>query len=155
MKNKHYVLLLLCMSSFLFCNKEKSPTSAAEKFLHEVNKMNYNEAKKYCTEETAKMLDMMANLSKSTPDSIKNKKRPDIIITHTEIYGDTLAIVKYKQENSEEESFLNLRKTDNKWKVSITKNDITSKQPINTDAEEESSFQDSAEVDSTLPANSY
>lgn len=120
-------ILNVVLSAFLLvvvsCSTGDSPESVAEKFLKEVHKMQFDEAKKYSTQETAKMLEMMSSLMLMSPGKEIPEKK--FTILEEDIKGD-VATVKYQQEGKEAE-FIKLVKRDGKWLVSVSKEDITSK----------------------------
>ena len=57
MKNK--IICFIFVSLFAACGGNDSPKSVAGKFLDAMSKQDFESAKKYGTEETAKLLDMM------------------------------------------------------------------------------------------------
>ncbi len=106
---------------FIACSSGDSPKAVAEKYLQAVGSQDYDGAKKYGTEDTGKLLDMMSGFAKMVPDSSIN----DISFTILEerIDGES-AVVVYKEEGSDEEVSLHLVRTDGKWKVNMTKESI-------------------------------
>jgi hypothetical protein len=112
--------------SFLFltaCSTGESPKKVATAFLNEINKQQFEEAKKLATPETGKMLDIMASLvALSSNKSLLSK---DFKIVNEEINGDA-ATVKYQEEGKDIE-FIKLIKKDQKWLVSVSKEDMATK----------------------------
>ena len=112
---------LLC-GLFLVSCSSNNPKAVAEKFLKAVNKLDFTEAKKYCDEDTQKLLSLMESFSKDE-DTKKAKEKAsddDFTITKVEENGDK-AKVYYKAKDSEKEVSLDLKKVDGKWLVSVNK----------------------------------
>jgi hypothetical protein len=108
-----FVLIVSCSNN--------SPKSVAESFLKAMNKMDFEEAKKYGTDDTGKMLDMLSGFTKMMPDSAKKETKSEIV--SEKIDGDK-ATVTYKDDGKSEEQVLNLVKIDNKWKVAMSKDNM-------------------------------
>jgi len=106
---------------FIVSCSGNSPKSVAESFLKAMNKMDFEEAKKYGTDDTGKMLDMLSGFTKMMPDSAKKEVKSEIIAE--KIDGDK-ATVTYKDDGKSEEQVLNLVKIDNKWKVAMSKDNM-------------------------------
>jgi hypothetical protein len=124
MKNgllKTGTFLMIC---FLFACSGNSPKSVAENFLKAMNKMDFDGAKKYGTEDTNKMLDMLSGFAKMMPDSAK-KEDVKMEITSEKIEGDK-ATYTYKEEGKDGDQTINLVKVDGKWKVAMSKDDMNS-----------------------------
>ena len=83
--------------------------------------MDFDGAKKYGTDETGKMLDMLSGFSKMMPDSAKKESKAEII--SEKIEGDKATVI-YKDEGKSEEQVLNLIKIDNQWKVAMSKDNM-------------------------------
>jgi hypothetical protein len=133
MKTRIYIILLSFF--FLFsCNMGNSPKKAAQNFLNAFNEKKFDEARKYSTPETIKLIDLMENLTKMTEstDSIVPGK---IEITSERVEGDS-AFVSFREEGGTEE-VLKLLKVDGEWLVHITKQDISAKDTHTDNSAEE------------------
>lgn len=104
------------------CSGGDTPKSVAGNFLKSMNKMDFDGAKKYGTDETGKFLDMMSGLAKMMPDSSKKEVKTEI--TSEKIDGDK-ATVTYKEEGKDGDQTLNLAKVDGKWKVVMSKDNMS------------------------------
>lgn len=133
--------LPFCLAIFITSCNWNSPKKTAEKFLVASDKMNYEEAKKFSTDETDKLLDMMAGLSKMAPEH-KGEKHTFTIIDE-KIDGDA-ASVTYKESGKDEEQLIHLKKVDGDWLVDISKSDLSSK-----DKQMTGSIPDTAAIDSS------
>src|SRR6187549_1735688 len=100
------------------CGGGDSPKSVAENFLKAMNKMDYETAKKYGSEDTGRLLDMMSNFTNMMPDSAREEKSFEI--KEERIDGDK-ATVTYVQSGEVGEQTLDLVKLDGKWKVAMSK----------------------------------
>lgn len=130
--------LFLIAMSFTSCNSN-SPKATADKFLTGLLHYDYESAKTVSTEETKKMIDLMAQFSAMMPDSIKQEaKKIKVNIKDEKVEGDK-ATVTYTTSDDPQEKKLNLVKVEDKWLVQYSKMD---------DMEE-----DSAEDMSTPPTN--
>ena len=121
MKKILFTFFLLGSLLLVSCS-QNTPKAVAEKFLKAVNKLDFTEAKKYCDEDTQKLLSLMESFSKDE-DSKKAKEKAsddDFTITKVEENGDK-AKVYYKAKDSEKEVSLDLKKVDGKWLVSVNK----------------------------------
>ena len=107
------------------CAKEGGPEDVAKKFLGHVNKLEFKEAKVFCDEKTASLLDMLSGLTGLAKDLPKDSKKDiEVEIVKTDIKDD-VATVTYKQTEKGEtkESKLILKKIEGQWKVSMNKED--------------------------------
>lgn len=129
-KKRNPLLLLIAFLSLTLlnsCSEEKEPVRVAKKFVELTNKGEFEEAKKYCDESTAALLDVAKKLVKMTKEEIEAKDG-DIEIVSSEINeeGDK-ATVKYKEPGEGEDDMvkhLDLIKIDGEWKVTIDKENM-------------------------------
>lgn len=92
--------------------------------------MDYETAKKYGTEDTGKLLDMMSGFSKLMPDSAKQERSFEM--KDEKINGDK-ATVMYTASGEEGEQTLNLVKIDGKWKVAMSKDSMNDEEGASMD----------------------
>src|SRR5690606_19108182 len=93
--------------------------AAADKFLTSLAHMDYEAAKTVSTEDTKKMLDLMAQFSSMMPDSVKTEaKKIKITVKDEKIEGDnaTVTYTSSEDENKTEHK-LNLTKKEGQWLV--------------------------------------
>ncbi len=129
---KTIILLAVLFSSILIsCISSDSPKSVAEKFLNAMGKQDFENAKKYGTRETEKLLDMMSGFSKMSADTVALREMKFEIINE-DINGDN-AIVFYREEGREGELQLPMVKLDGKWKVLLSKESINSSDAATVD----------------------
>ena len=111
------ILFLFLITVFaISCGTGGSPESVAKNFTENLAKGNYTEAKKYATESSGQMIDLLATLGGEIKNSDSNFK---FKATSEEIDGNE-ATVYYINEDGEEDT-VELVKVDGKWKVSISK----------------------------------
>lgn len=104
------------------CNTN-SPKAAADKFLTNLYHMDYEGAKEVATEDTKKMLDMMAQFSSMMPDSTKeNAKKIKVDIKDVKEDGDKATVI-YTTSESTGEQKIDLVKQNGKWLVQYNKQD--------------------------------
>ncbi len=122
--------LLLPVIVFIFaCTGNDTPGSVAEKFLKAMSSQDFETAKKYGTEETEKLLDMMSGFKKMSADSTGKNLKFEII--REKIEGEN-AIIYYKEEGKEGELQLPMVKADGKWKVLLSKESINNSEGVNS-----------------------
>jgi len=117
-KKVNAALIILFLVS---CGGGDSPKSVAENFLKAMNKMDYETAKKYGSEDTGRLLDMMSGFANMIPDSARQEKSFEI--KNEKIDGDK-ATVTYVQSGEVGEQTLDLVKIDGKWKVAMSKDSM-------------------------------
>lgn len=119
------VSIFLISALYLFvlsCRKGDSPHEVADTFLGYYGSNEFNKAKDYGTEETVRVLDMMAGLNKMLPDSAVVETKFEIVSEKTE---GNVATVMYKASGSNESPKpLTLVKEEGKWKVSMNKESL-------------------------------
>ena len=104
------------------CNSN-SPKASADKFLTGLLHYDYESAKSVSTEETKKMIDLMAQFSAMMPDSIKQAaKKTTVNIKDAKEEGDK-ATVTYTTSDDPQEKKLNLVKQNGAWLVQYSKMD--------------------------------
>jgi len=128
---RFFTILMLSVLFFAVCavscktasQKENKPAAVATKFLNHLRMFEFDEARKYGTEATGKMLDMFSMMLEM---SKKNGKEPDtppkaidIQVVKTAIDGKN-AVVTYKNEEGKEQQ-LDLVKVKGKWLVNMKK----------------------------------
>lgn len=116
-----YLLSSILVLVIVSCGGGDTPKSVAENFLKSLNKMDYETAKKYGSEDTGKLLDMMSGFSKLMPDSARQERSFEM--KEEKINGDK-ATVTYTASGEEGEQSLNLIKIDGKWKVAMSKDSM-------------------------------
>ena len=130
MKINPIKFLSLSIVIFLFsCSGGDSPKAVAEKYLKAIGSYDFDAAKKYGTEDTGKLLEMMSGFAKMVPDSTKDDIQ--FTILDERIDGEK-AVVIYKEDGEEAEVTLNLLKVEGKWKVNMTKESINEAESGNT-----------------------
>lgn len=120
-------MFLSVIIGFIACGGSDTPRSVAEKFLKSMSTEDFETAKKYGTEETEKLLDMMAGFKKMSADSTKRELKFEI--TREKVEGEN-ATIYYKEEGKEGELQLPMKKMDGKWKVLLTKESINSSEGV-------------------------
>ena len=130
------------------CGMGGSPKKTAKNFLTAFNERKFDEARKYATPETNKLVDLMENLSKmaQATDSSIGKK---IDITGEKVEGD-VAYVTFREEGASQDETVKLMKIDGKWLVHVTKEDIASKDMNMASDEEEGMMMDPDSVEALL-----
>ncbi len=118
---------LFFLSFFLFaCTSSDSPRPVAKEFLEAFQKHDFEEAKKYSTKETVKLLQVLERISKENNEP--TAETPSIEITSEEIAGDK-ATVYFKEAGNPSEQKLMLKKVKvtgekaKQWRVVLTKED--------------------------------
>ncbi|HRH66503.1 MAG TPA: DUF4878 domain-containing protein [Bacteroidia bacterium] len=116
------VLAVSILFFIISCGKGDSPRAVADSFLKAFHSQDFTAAKKYGTEDTGKLMDVMSGFSKMVQDSGQVQEIKYEIVSE-KIQGDD-AIVMYKEEGKDGEIPLNLLRVDGKWKVNMTKESL-------------------------------
>ena len=144
-----YLLSSILVLVIVSCGGGDTPKSVAENFLKALNKMDYETAKKYGSEDTGKLLDMMSGFSKLMPDSAKQDRSFEM--KDEKINGDK-ATVLYTASGEEGEQSLNLVKIDGKWKVAMSKDSMNDEESSSMDTGATST--DTSTANETAPEDS-
>ena len=118
------------------CSYPESPRPVAQKFLEAFQKHDFEEASKYGTKETAKLLQQLQRI-----EEVENDKMPlpegVITIVSEEIAGNK-ATIYFKTESSGVEEKLMLKKVASpddpekmEWRVALSKTDVKLPFPVN------------------------
>ena len=132
------ILVFILVAVLLTSCKKNTPKEVAHEWLTDFYHMNFEDAKKYSTEETKIMLNTIEGFSASFADSIKqNAKKVNVTIKSVKEEGDK-AYVTFSASNdpNASEPPLKLVKQNEKWLVQFTKGDFKP-----TDKEEEDNSQ--------------
>ena len=122
MNKKIRNFFLILISIFLInCTGKDTARSVAEIFLKAMSTEDFETAKKYGTQETERLLDMMSGFTKMSVDSARKEMKFEII--KEEQLGENATIF-YKENGREGELQLPMVKIDGKWKVLLTKESI-------------------------------
>ncbi|MBK6445540.1 MAG: DUF4878 domain-containing protein [Bacteroidetes bacterium] len=116
------VCTVIILFFVISCGKGDSPKAVADSFLKAFHSQDFAGARKYGTEDTGKLMDVMAGFSKMVQDSAQVTEVKYEIVSE-KIEGDN-AVVMYKEEGKEGEIPLNLMRVDGKWKVNMTKESL-------------------------------
>jgi len=115
--------LLLGLTLTLNSCKTNTPKAVADKFLSSLYHYDYESAKEVSTEETKKMLDMIAQFSDAMPDSMrKEAQKIKIKIKDVKEENDK-ATVLYEISDEPTEKTIHLVKQEGKWLVQWSKMD--------------------------------
>lgn len=112
-----FIALGFVVASFAMAG---TPKQVAEAFLSAIDKKNYEEAKKYATEETKSIIDIIALGDDPNRPVVVQKRK----YTQEYIEADK-AMLHYKIEGQSKNSTINLLKVKGEWLVNITKDDIS------------------------------
>jgi hypothetical protein len=125
MKTTIHLFIIACAFSFTGCLRGHSPQAVAASFLSAFKQKKYDEAKKYCTPQTVKLVEVAESLDKNSTAKVEYMNKQYEVLSQ-EIKGDT-AYVKFKEKGSDEIDTMILKKTKGEWMVAISKEDIMSK----------------------------
>jgi hypothetical protein len=111
---KQFFLLFLTFTIFS-CGSSNTPKGIAFAFMTLIKSEKYEEAKKYGTESTVKMLNMSIKMSEDRKDRPKSK---GFKILREELMGDEATVV-YFDEDTQKEEEMRMIKLEGKWKVDL------------------------------------
>lgn len=116
-------LVLLSSFTFLKMNEKSDPKEVAYNYTVAVNKFDFEEAKKYSTEETKKLLDMLSSFASMAPDSvIEQSKSFKVEIKEVIEKGDKCAVM--LTNGNEKVEKIDLIKENGIWKVHMSKDNM-------------------------------
>lgn len=123
MKKVLYSVVLLLATLALMSCKDKTPEEVAEAFANAFHNMDYKTAKSLATENSAKQLDVLAQMASSLPESEKeNAKKVIITMGNGTITGDKASYFYTPSDNPVPQK-VNLVNVKGKWLVEWNKND--------------------------------
>jgi hypothetical protein len=125
---KHFCLVLfLCTIGLVACKKESGPRPVAEDFLNAMRSGDYEEAAKYGTEETIKLLRQFEKIEQLNGEESDAEKSGEITIVSEDIKGKS-ATVYFLEKGNPIEQHISLIKVEEKgrseWKVALKKEEI-------------------------------
>ena len=134
MKNVFFKAGTTLMIIFLFACTGNTPERVAKNYLKAFNNHEFEEAKKYGTEVTAKLLDMQIAFLKmgTMPEPVVKDRK--IKMLDEKIINDTTAVVTYQMEGSKGDQTLNLVKLNGQWKVEMSKDNLNGNAIMDTGA---------------------
>lgn len=102
--------------------KSSDPKETAIKFLSAIQTMNYDEAKKYATDDSKSMLDALSSFQKMMPASAREKyKNEKFEIKQVQEQGDEATVTYNSADSSGPDKTLKMKKVNGQWKVAFTK----------------------------------
>jgi hypothetical protein len=122
MKNLIKISILSTLLIFaVACVNSNSPEAVAQKFLKHINKKEYKEAIKLCTERSIVAVDQMESFDKFLEDNEKPKKESKIENIKCKVEGETASCTYLKDGK---ENIIILIKENSKWLVDEYDNNI-------------------------------
>jgi hypothetical protein len=123
MKRIPFLLITLCLVAsscrFFGIERKNTPEYVTKQFLTHFQKLEFDEASQYGTENTKMMLRLFKSLSNMVPDSTKSQNNfSNAEIKKCTIEGNT-AICSYTANGKEET--IDLIKEDGKWLINLKK----------------------------------
>lgn len=123
MKKVLYSILFLLATLTLASCKERTPEQVAEAFANAFHNMDYKTARSLATENSAKQLDVLAQMASSLPESEKENAKKVIITMGTGTINGDKASYFYTPSDDPVPQKVNLVKVKGKWLVEWNKND--------------------------------
>ena len=124
---KLLVILFLPVLFWMSCKQDEGPRPVAEKFLMAMQAHQYEEAGKYGTDETLKLLKQFEKIEKLNGLDSSKESTGKITILSEDIKGKT-AVVYFKEEGNDLEQHITLQKVDVDghpvWRVALKKEEI-------------------------------
>jgi hypothetical protein len=140
-------LLALAIAACSSDPQKKGPRETADAFLKAMQYQDFEAAKKYCSEETAKNLDMVATMARLG----STQAAQDFTITEVKEDGNYATV--FYDQGDEKGKVLQLRNDDGKWVVVMSKSEMggtkdEDKSPVDVDSDED-------EASKVPPAEQY
>ena len=116
-------ILIAGALTIMSCNNN-SPKAVADKFLTSLYHYDYEAAKEVSTEETRRMLDMIAQFSNAMPDCMKQQaKKVTVDIKDIQEEGDKATVRYTTSDDEKSEKTIHLVKQEGQWLVQWSKMD--------------------------------
>lgn len=127
MKNLIFALPVLVALLFVACGGGgKKPKDVALAFANAMAKQDYDAAKKYATEDTQKVIDLIKGMAGEK----KPGKTPKYVVVSEKISGETATVKLKNTAEGDKESEISLKKVKGKWLVSKENNENKEKKPM-------------------------
>ena len=121
MKNTLSLIAFSLIAFFIVsCSGGEGPEVAAKAYLDAINAQEFDKAKEFATEESKGMIDFLKQISAMSGEKKEGAEKEVVNDLKCKIEGDTTAVCTYLTANKEEKS-INLKKTADKWLVSMPK----------------------------------
>lgn len=114
--------LVAAVILFTSCGGAETPKGVAEKFMTAIEDKKFDEAAQYATDDTKAVIELIKGGKGS-------EAKREFVWGEEKIDGDK-ATVKYKVKGSDKDEEVSLVKKDDKWLVSMTKAQMTGKDPL-------------------------
>ncbi len=117
MKKLSLLLVVIFAGSVLFtgCKPAHTPERVVEKYLNHLSNHEYDEAAKYCTDETAQILSFMAWLVEEEEPTGEKYENIECSVEEDKAYCT------YNIEGFDDRETISLIKIDDEWKVHMEK----------------------------------
>lgn len=106
------------------CQRHPDPKDISLKFLTAIQHANYDEAKKYATDDSKAMLDALSSFQKMLPEASREKIKNEKFRIEDVKVDDSIAIVTYASNTDTMGKLLKLKLEAGQWKVAFTKETI-------------------------------
>ena len=144
MKLKSISFIIILASVFFSCTgNSDTPKKVAAQFLEAMEKRNYEEAMRYSTRSTQKLLTQLQRLEELTGenDGVKPNK---VTIISEEIQSDK-AVVYFKEEGNDLQQRISLKRVEDEnkqkvWKVDLLKEELQLNRDAGLESLPESSY---------------
>lgn len=127
MKRIVYILSLVVLSAMIGCQSDASdPTVALKSFLKALENKDYSSAKKWATDESKSLLDLLAMGNPSNPEdsgSTKGTNVENMIFGNPDIQGER-ATITVQQKVDQTPITFTLKQVDKNWKVAFDKSTL-------------------------------
>jgi hypothetical protein len=122
MKNLFRFSTAIVLSTFIFssCNTAMKPELVVENFLNSMNQQDFETARKYCTEETFKLVDFLSSIAEmAKQEGAAFADAEPVSNIQCNVDGDK-AKCTFCCDSEGKDSEVDLIKVKNEWKVNIS-----------------------------------
>ena len=121
MKNTLSLIAFSLIAFFIVsCSGGDGPEVTAKAFLDAINAQEFDKAQEFATEESKGMIDILKQISAMSGGKKEGAEKEVVNDLKCKIEGDTTAVCTYLTAEKEEKT-INLKKTADKWLVSMPK----------------------------------
>ncbi|MFM7078261.1 MAG: hypothetical protein ACKOYC_00570 [Bacteroidota bacterium] len=137
MKNKS-TKLFACILLLAACGTSDTPSEVFLDFMNALQNKKFEDARKLSSAETVKVVDLVESISKLQPDSVSDNYS-QVEVIDERINGDTAYVEFIDPQAGDVSNTAKLIKSNGRWLVHITKQDISAKN-AGFDEQEEDGF---------------
>jgi hypothetical protein len=137
-KSTHLIAVILLLAA---CGSSNTPSQVFLDFMDSIQNKKYDDARKLSSTETIKVVDLIESISKLQPDSV-SENYSQVEVIDERINGDTAYVEFIDPQSGDVSNTAKLIKSNGRWLVHITKQDIAAKDAGFEEQEEDGFYEE-------------